>query len=86
MGAKGRSITVSVREQAADSRGASFSAPGAPSREQILAPLLEAEQEQWVDLKWHSDQSSTAEEALHNRLYAKDKASLACTALPTDYF
>lgn len=86
MGAKGRSITVSVREQAADSRGASFSTPGAPSREQILAPLVEAEQEPWVDLRWHSDQSPTAHEALQNRLYAKDKASLACTALPADYF
>lgn len=55
MSAKGRSITVSVREQAADSRGASFTAPGAPSRDQILAPLLEAEQEPWTDLKWNAE-------------------------------
>lgn len=52
---KGKSLTVQVREQAADSRGASFTAPGAPSRDQILAPLLEAEQEQWVELKWNDE-------------------------------
>lgn len=66
MSGKGKSITVSVREQAADSRGGSFTAPGAPSRDQIFAPLIEAEQEPWVDLKWNAENVSRVCMCVHS--------------------